>query len=214
MKVAAASNDPMAPLKHLFPEGTAATEPYTYARPVGGDELRLPPRGDRVGHATGLVEDIQSAEQLANEATATQSERPKGVVLDFCSDAGFKLKLQSLDIRQSGIELRNARTVDDVMYGTVFVPDGRVGIFVRKFEAYAREDHPQSGRPRHRTLVESISAVRVASLKSFWTDAGSFPESNEPIWWEVWLREATNPHDVSEEFRQRAAGSRRNGRRP
>lgn len=192
--------------KHLFPADTAVTEQYTYAKPVRGGEFRLPPRDDRVGHASQLVQGVQSAEQLANSAAeaAQHDIRPKGVVLDFCSDAGFKLQLQGLDIRQSGIELLNARTVEDVMYGTVFVPDGKVGIFVRKFETYAAHDAPRSGKPRHKTLVESINAVRLASLKSFWTDSGSFPETSDPIWWEVWLRDATNPHDVSQEFRQRA----------
>lgn len=193
-------------LRHLFPAGTAATERYTYAKPVRGGEFRLPPRDDRVAHAAQLIEGIQSAEQLAKSAVAAvpPADRPQGVVLDFCSDPGFKLQLQSLEILRSGIELRNARTVNDVMYATVFVPDGKVGIFVRKFEAYARMADSRSGKPKNKTLVESISAVRLASLRSFWTDAGDFPETGYPIWWEVWLRDATNPHDVSQEFRQRA----------
>lgn len=106
---------------HLFPTGTAATGQYIYAEPVRGGDFKLPPRDDRVGHASQLIQDIQSAEQSAKSAAAAapHAGRPKGVVLDFCSDAGFKLQLQSLDVRQSGIELRNARTVNDVMYGTV-----------------------------------------------------------------------------------------------
>lgn len=190
--------------RHLFPHATAATERYTYAKPSGGGEFKLPPRDDRVGHAAQLVREIQAAEAEANSATRAQPNRPMSVVLDFCSDPSFKLQLKSLDILRSGIELRNARTVGDVMHGTVFVPDGKIGIFVRKFEAYASEDDRRSGKPKNKTLVESIGAVRLASLKSFWTDAGGFPESAAPLWWEVWLRDATNPHDVGEEFRQRA----------
>ena len=52
----------------------------------------------------------------------------------------FKLKLESLETLRSGIELRNSRMVDSVMHGTVFVPEGNVDIFVRKFEAYAKEN--------------------------------------------------------------------------
>ncbi|HUE17730.1 MAG TPA: S8 family peptidase [Planctomycetaceae bacterium] len=193
-------------LRHFFPRNTAATEQYTYAKPVRGGDFKVPPRDDRVGHASQLVQNIQSAEQEANAATAAiaPEERPKGVVLDFCSDPGFKLQLTSLEVRQSGIELRNARTIGDVMHGTVFVPEGKVGVFVRKFEAYAKENDRRSGKPKNKPLVESISAVRLASLRSFWTDAGSIPESTNPIWWEVWLRDATNPHDVGDEFRERA----------
>lgn len=193
-------------LSHLFPQQTAATEQYTYAKPVRGGDFKLPPRDDRVAHASKLIQDVQSAEQQASAAAggASPVERPRGVVLDFQSDPGFKLQLKSLEIRKSGIELRNARTVGDVMHGTVFVPEGKIGVFVRKFEAYARENDRHSGKPKNKILVESISAVRLASLMSFWTDAGAFPETDEPIWWEVWLRDAANPRDVGQQFRERA----------
>ena len=86
-----------------------------------------------------------------------------------------------------------------------FVPEGKVGIFVRKFEAYAHKDDPRSGKPRNKALAESINAIRLAALQSFWTDAGNFPsEIDRPLWWEVWLRGASNPDDVAEVFRQKA----------
>ena len=82
------------------------------------------------------------------------------------------------------------------------MPYGKVGIFVRKFEAYVKVNTPK-GKPKNKVLVESIAAVRLSSLKSFWTDAGGFPEGNNtPRWWEIWLRDATNPHDVAETFRE------------
>ena len=82
------------------------------------------------------------------QATTPEQEKPKGVCLDFQSDSGFKLQLDSLESRRSGIELRNSRTDEDgVMHGTVFVPEGKVGIFVRKFERYAKENDAKSGKP-------------------------------------------------------------------
>lgn len=193
--------------KDLFPRNTASTEKYIYAGPRGGGEFELPPRDDRVGHGSKLVTEIRAAVQAAKDELATQPEheKPKGVCLDFQSDPGFKLQLDSLESRRSGIELRNSRTdKDGVMHGTVFVPDGKVGNFVRKFERYATENDAKSGKPKNKVLVESIQAVRLASLHSFWTDAGDFPDRREPIWWEIWLRKATNPHDAAEVFRQRA----------
>jgi len=90
------------------------------------------------------------------------------------------------------------------MHGTVFVPKEKVGIFVGMFEAYAKED-TKHGKPKNKHLVESISEVRLAALKSFWTDILAFPqETNRPLWWEVWLREATNPSDGFHDFRRRA----------
>lgn len=195
-------------LPHLFPRETGTVERYTYPRQVGSTDFRVPPR-DRAPHSQALVTQIQSAEQeaISQVAARPDAEKPKGVVLDFQSDSRFKLQLKSLESDRSGIELRNSRVdANGVMHATVFIPDGKVGLFIRKFEAYAdpTKDSPK-GKPRNNDLVASISQIRLAALESFWMDAGEFPKEVErPLWWEVWLREATNPHDVSEVFRQRA----------
>jgi len=196
-------------LRHLFPKRTAKPEPYTSPR-EGRDNLRLPHRGDRVGHGYGLISQIESAEQQVREQAqgSPKSIAPEGIVLDFRSDPDFKLQLKSLDSRQRGceVQLLNSRVDDDnVMHATVFVPASHVRTFVRKFEAYTKED-TKSGLPQNKKLVESVSEVRLAVLeKSFWTDPRVFPsERDKPFWWEVWLREATNPRDVGDEFRERA----------
>ena len=197
----------MAGFRHIFPSDTSKTEEYQYAGPRGSSEFSLPPRDDRVRHAAKLVNQIQAAEQEA-ETKHTETpgwEKPKGVCLDFQSDPGFKLQLVSLESRRSGIELRNSRIdPNGVMHATVFVPEGKIGLFVRKFERYATENDSRSGKPKNKVLVESIASVKLASLRSFWTDAGDFPDTQEPVWWEVWLRKATNPHDTAYVFRQRA----------
>jgi len=203
----------MPEFEHLFPQNTASPEPYKYPRKVSSGEFNVPPRDDRVGHGQQLAQQtLAAAEAVKQHAEALpEVKRPKGVVLDFQSDPGFKLKLESLEALRSGIELRNSRIVDDVMHGTVFVPEGNVGIFVRKFEAYAKENtKPRKPggktKPKNKDFAESITAIRLAALESFWTDAGAFPsEADGPLWWEVWLREATNPHDVDDVFRERAA---------
>lgn len=199
----------MPELKHLFPTGTAKAEPYTYARKVVGAAFKVPPRDDRPSHSAQLIEQVTSAEQEAKEAAKARPAEslPKGIALDFSSDPDFKLQLDSLEIRRSGIELVNSRTVDNVMHATVFVPEGKSGIFVRKFEKYAKETTAK-GKPKNKDLTESISQIRLAVLQSFWTDAGDFPkEREEPYWWEIWLREKTNPHDVSDQFREIAAAA-------
>jgi len=194
-------------LPHLFPRETGIVAGYTYPRKVV-TTFDAPPR-DRVPHSQSLVTQIQSAEQQAKTQATAQptAEKPKGVVLDFQSDPKFKLQLKSLESDRSGIELRNSRVdASGIMHATVFIPDGKVGLFVRKFEAYAdpAKDSPK-GKPKNNDLVASIGHIRVAALESFWMDAGEFPkEKAQPLWWEVWLREATNPHDVGDVFRQRA----------
>ncbi len=198
----------MADLKHLFPKNTATTEQYTYGPRLPAIEFKLPSRDDRVGHGRQLIRQIKSAERESEEQAekAPKATRAKGFTLEFCSDPGFKLKLESLDIRGSGIELLNSRVdKNGVMHATVFVPEGKAGIFVRRFEAYTKED-TKKGKPKNKPLVESITEVRLAVLeRSFWTDAREFPsEKDKPFWWEVWLREGANPHHVADDFRERA----------
>ena len=194
----------MPPFRHLFPSGTAKTERYTYAKGGGGAEFVVPPRDDRPTHGGRLIKDVEIAAALARQAVGQKPgvEEPKGFVLEFSSDPGFKLKLESLEMRGSGIELCSSRVDDEVMHATEFVPQGKVSLFVRKFEAYVNQE-PQ--KRDYRELVESITSVKLAALEAFWTDAGQLPaKRGEPLWWEVWLRERTNPHDVSEQFRDAA----------
>ncbi len=193
-------------LKHLFPRNTSTTERYTYAKGGRGKPLTLPPR-DRVPHASNLIRDIEDAEEQAKVASANKKseDRPRGTVLDFESDPGFKLQLGSLEYRSNGIELRNSRTADNVMHAAVFVPQGKIGYFVGKFVAYCNEDNKQTGKPKNQRLVESIGRIQLAALESFWTDIAGFPyERDKPIWWEVWLLDPTTAHDVSAEFRRKA----------
>ena len=193
----------MPQFRHLFPINTATREQYTFAQKnVRGPEFHTPPRDDRPGHGKLLIDGVQDAEQKASAEAAQQppENRPQGFVLDFSSDPGFKLKLESLEMRRSGIEICSSR-VDDTgaMHATVFVPNGKAGLFTRKFEAYVRQE---SGKRDHQKLAESINSVRLATLEAFWMDAGAFPQDRDgPMYWEVWLRERTNPHDVSDQFR-------------
>lgn len=199
-------------LPHLFPRATATVERYTYARQVGSADFRVPPRDDRVRHSQSLVTQILASEQQAKTQVASQApaEQPKGVVLDFQSDPNFKLRLKSLESDGSGIELRNSRVDSNgVMHATVFIPERKVGIFVRKFEAFADPAKDSTkGKPKNRDLVASISQIRSAALESFWMDAGEFPSDKEqPFWWEVWLCETEGSSGVVDVFRQRAQTS-------
>lgn len=206
----------MASLRHLFPKATETAEIYTYPGTVKSGDFSTPPR-DRKPHAAVLSEHLATALEEAEQRPAPSTEPPRqGTVLTFRGDPGFKLKLESLDFRPSGIELLGARIDEsDVMHATVFVPTGKASYFVKRLEQYAHEDTDgDQPRPRHRALVESIAAIKLATLESLWTDAGTFPtEPGKRRWWEIWLRESAvtqnqedeSQRDVVDEFRKRAA---------
>jgi hypothetical protein len=159
--------------------------------------MNLPPRG-RAAHAQHLMQELAQiapqAQQRAQQQRAQGIEAGIGSYLLFESEPDFELKFESLEFTPSGIELCAVRRLpDNRMQATVFVPDGKLGYFLRRIEAYRDSDTPPradgSTRPRNQDLVEGISHIRLAALEALWTDDPSlYPETNQPTTWEVWLR--------------------------
>jgi hypothetical protein len=117
-----------------------------------------------------------------------------GLYIQFESQPGIELRLESLEDRRKGIEVvavqqvRTEPEAPSVQRATVFVPDGELKHFVSRFQEYATE-RTAKGEPRHKDMIDRIAALRRASLRALWTDDPAlFPEGNDPIWWEVWLR--------------------------
>ena len=69
----------------------------------------------------------------------------------------------------------------------MFVPDGKLGTFVRKLEKYTSTAAEE--KPRNRTLADPVSEIALASIRALWTDLpADFPAIGPQAWWEVWLR--------------------------
>ncbi len=198
-------------LPHLFLFNTADTTPYEY--PGGGgnsDTLPVRERQSHAQHLLGQLSQARSESETQKETLVARGLPTKaGVHLELASEPGFGLKLESLEDRRSGIQLVTVRESGEgesfQQLATVFVPDGALGVFERKVRQYA-EKNTNKGKPRHQPLVARISDLRLATLKSFWTDEPALlPHSDEEIWWEVWLRSAGKAD--FEDFRTRAPNS-------
>src|SRR3546814_6170306 len=93
----------------------------------------------------------------------------------------------SSDLTRSGIELCAVRRLpDNRMQATVFVPDGKLGFFLKRIEAYRDTDTPprKDGitRPKNQDLVDSISHIRLAALEALWKDDPRlYPEAGQAI---------------------------------
>jgi hypothetical protein len=165
-------------------------------------EVKGPPSpADPRGHAVQLKKALEAAaaDGLRRRDTSgiTVAGAAPGLYVVFEGQRGFGLKLQSLDVQRSGIELVSVTDRDGLEHATVFVPDGKVKHFLRRFEQYAAEK-TKSGQRKHKDLVERIVAIRLATLRALWTDDKKvFPAKGEVIWWEVWLR----AHDGCEQER-------------
>jgi len=176
--------------KHILLSGTGQAEPYK-SRPGRGPTRNFPAR-QRALHGAKLQTELDTAWAAAQTRRAAPQVvglgTPMGFYLEFRSEPGFELAFDSLDFRRSGIELRTVRSVDEITTATVFVPDDKRAYFLRRIERYLTATTPK-GVPRNKTLIESISEIRLAVLESFWTDAlEPFPAPQTALWWEVWLR--------------------------
>ena len=194
-------------LHHLFVTNTAEPAPYTYPKSVRGPKVNTPAR-ERAEHAAALNKQLESVRAEEEELRALRSaagvSADRGMYLRFESEPKFELAFPSLDRARDGLELVAVQEQADRTFATVFVPDGKLGALVHLVEQYANEDDPRYGRPKNRTLVESISHIRRAALDAFWTDdPDAFPSEGKSAWWEVWLRGGKDEDRVLE-FRQLA----------
>lgn len=151
-----------------------------------------PPPPDPIGHAAALKQALQSAEAMALTRRQAQPIHVEGatpgVYVVFDSQPSFSLKLETLDAKGSGIEVVSVGVEGDVERATVFIPDGKIGYFIKRFDEYASKP-TASGARSHKDFVERVASLRLATLRALWTDSSEeYPSDNESIWWEVWLR--------------------------
>lgn len=181
--------------RHIFVAQPPRVEPFTrHARGGGGDFTRP---ADRARHARELTAALEVAhgQAIARRAASPlrAPEEEAGVQIAFEGQPGVELKLQSLSFLPSGIRLSGVTRQElpndsFIERATVFIPDGKVGHFLKRFEQYAGEPN-KAGEPKHKDLVDRIASIRLATLRELWTDRpGAFPPDDQAIWWEVWLR--------------------------
>ena len=186
----------MAKHRHILLDGPGEARNYTNPRSGGGDEFPLPPR-NRTTHARKLISDVRQAKDDAEALAKSTGHVIRDICLEIIGEKDYPLKAESLENRRlkPAIELLSVRERDDTQYATVYVPEGKLGKFLRKIERYESENTPAStaypsGRPKNEDLVAGIDSIRFPVLRSFWSDDEDlYPTSKtETIWWEVWLR--------------------------
>lgn len=194
---------------HILIQGLAASEGYR--RPPQAIEAR-PHRvpANRRQHGQQLSTQLRQAEEdaLARRAQVgiEVAGAIDGIYVTFESFEGLADAIQSLDPGGRGQrpQLRMVKTVlvDDraVEQAVVFIPDGKVGYFLRRIERYLQS--LDKANPNHSNLLDRIDSIGAASLEQLWTDVAPFPSAADPVWWEVWLRK----RDGEEVARMRAFG--------
>lgn len=162
-------------LPHLLVKNTASPSSYTRPPRVINSVSGIPPR-DRKDHADHLLKQLDTIDEVTN-----------GIYLTFEVVPSSEFHFQKLEYQPSGIELCAVKEQDGKTLATVFVPDGKLRHFFSKITQYQNKD-TSKGEPQNNPLVASISEIKLAALEQLWTDTLTFPETEQAIWWEVWLR--------------------------
>lgn len=162
----------------------------------------------REQHAARLKGQMESLEQAF---TAEHSSRMNtnldagdfGLLLNVKSAPGFPLKLDSLEKKPSknhdGIYLLNIRYRDTpqgmVTEAAILVPYGQLKTFADKVAAYTDASKDKTNKdgitsPSNADLLANIDEIGVAALEALWTEPDPLPETDDPLWWELWVSRA------------------------
>ena len=195
--------------RHIILKQFAETEPFKKPQPPI-DKKPLPNR-DRQTHGHALLGQVKTLEPDMEAASIAQKDAGLdggfGLSVEFDGFPDVELAFERLSRENQGIELLNVRQEYWRTHATVFVPDGKLSHFEKLIQAYLEERRDKAGNLRdNKTLIESIQAIRKATLKALWTDdPREFPATDEePIWWEVWLPVGQNREATVANFRRLA----------
>ncbi|MBQ0834412.1 S8 family peptidase [Marinobacter sp.] len=151
-------------------------------------------KSQRKSHGHALVGAIQ--ESLPDTRADDYLSEDPGTYLEIISEEGFPLAIESLDTKEC--KLCNVRIEGDREYATIFLLDDRRQVFINKVERYRQQ---ADGTRTHSKLFDNIAEIRLASLRDFWTShPEDFPDENQTIWWEVWLRRRSFQRVEVQEF--------------
>ncbi|MGG7034455.1 MAG: S8 family peptidase [Flavobacterium sp.] len=182
-------------------------DPNPYKTPKKNPISTPPISRDRILHGKfllGKIEEIKKAFEV-EEIKPADLIREESVYIEFTSEWGTELDFDKFDkdgIRKNKIlfqllkinkeEKINEDNKIEVRYSLlVVVNEGGVSEFIRKIKEFLNPvKDTKSGNFSNRALLNNISDIKVATLKSFWVDAPEipFPKEDENIWWEVWFR--------------------------
>ena len=176
------------PLSHIYLPGHGAEEPHTRPKGGGGGDEGLPAR-DRAQHAAALekalVAALAKADSLRAAPDPAATAGTPGFYLEFelpAQQVGVTEKLEKR--KGQKIELVAVRPLDSEgqrVSATIFVPNSQRDYFGKKIEAYRTKETP-TGKPQNEPLVASIETVRLAALRSLYTDSPDlFPTRSDRL---------------------------------
>lgn len=185
--------------RHILVPGPPTAEEYKpHGRKI--DVTKPAPPASRAKHGKALERALRAAVVEANKRRDDAGIEVHGAVpglyVQFESQPDVPLQVASLEDSRQGIEVvavSDSKTEEPeprrIERATVFVPDGKVKNFLKRFESYSRTTPKKERERRYEDMIDPVATLRLATLRGLWTDTSeAYPEEDETIWWEVWLR--------------------------
>lgn len=152
----------------------------------------------------------------------TNFARDNSVYVEFTSEWGTKLDFDKFDkdgvkknkvlFQLLKIENEERRVEGKIEFRSnvlVVVNERGITEFIQKIKNFLDPlKDTEKGKFSNQALLNNISNIEIATLKSFWADSPeiSFPNEKENIWWEVWFRKTDNYKDKLAEVYQNLEG--------
>lgn len=196
--------------RHILVDGFVTNEKFR-SRRIGRNPI-IHPR-DRLAHGQYLLSrysDLVGKFEAQRTQLQNSITEDFGIYVEIVSAPGGELPLNSLDTNRD-FKLRSCRKVDDREVALIFIPESRRNIFQRKLDQYLDPKRDGKGGPRNHILINSIAEIKLADLRSFWTDdPANFPgDPEQDVWWELWLKKPDsdeNPLEIAKQLAERIGG--------
>ena len=175
--------------KHLFPRKTSTAEPFQVP-PGGGGKSKVPKR-DREEHGKLILAAIADISRTAEDLP--QPAANDSVYLEFQGEPGAPLALESIESIPDERELVAVKAEGTpagvVVTATVLVNPKKLDKLAGKVQEYlAKNKKDKPDEPRNKELINSISSIRFAPLRSILVGSHSIENVDQSQPWEAWLR--------------------------
>ena len=195
---------PRNPRSHfLLPDHITKTE--LFQGEGRGSKKDIPPQ-QREAHSAHLRANLAALKTISEEANEEQKNagwsNGLGLSIKFTSFPDVEFALEGLDLISHGIELLSVRSVAHLMFASVWLPYGKLGVFEDKIKAYLEYKCDINGKPRdNQKFLDAIQDVRASVIEDIWTDDALLPRQDQPMRFEAWLSkpidEAKNTSAIS-----------------
>lgn len=196
--------------RHIRIDGFVTRDDFKSRRTGRNPSIPLQNRGTHGRDLSDQYSQLVTQYDLKRHQAEDPITDDTGIYVEIVGTSGCAIPLESLDTRD--FKLRSCRKEGDHETALIFIPESRRHAFQGKLDQYLNPEKDGNVGPRNHNLIDSISEIKLANLRSFWTDPQElFPtDPHSLIWWELWLKKhdsQNNPLEIAQRLAERVNGT-------